>query len=438
MKIKRFSIILLFIFLVGSTIGCELVGYKKKYEHSIVYSGNLNGELEPCGCAVETDLGGILRRATIVDSLKSEHPNMLLISSGGLISNNSPQDKIKAKYIISGLNSMGYDAVGAQWRDLAFGNKFISESELLPWVSSNYEHEKIFSKISVHRDNNTYMIFSWMSKKDDAPMSKDAASLGKRKLNELNNSLKQAKESGALTVLLSTIDHSTAKNLFELQHVDILVVGAEDEQYVDPVLNNGVLVLQPGNRGMKLGRLSFDVDDQGKISDFDHEVIPMPDDVEDFPGLAQWYNDFNEETKQAYLDRTKLVKQSDNGSSPYFGAKWCKSCHVEEYKKWKSSKHSDAFSTLEAVNKAYDPDCIGCHTVGFEKAGGFIDPLTTVSLIDVQCESCHGASRAHAESGGQSSTGNANREKEQICTECHVGSHSPKFKYDKYWPNVVH
>ena len=52
---------------------------------TIIYSSNLDGELEPCGCTLEGDLGGIKRRATLVDELRKTSPELFLISSGGYI-----------------------------------------------------------------------------------------------------------------------------------------------------------------------------------------------------------------------------------------------------------------------------------------------------------------------------------------------------------------
>ena len=37
---------------------------------SLIYSGNLDGELEPCGCTAEGDFGGIRRRATALATLR--------------------------------------------------------------------------------------------------------------------------------------------------------------------------------------------------------------------------------------------------------------------------------------------------------------------------------------------------------------------------------
>jgi|GEM_PF-7059076 len=86
-------------------------------ELSILYSGNLNGELEPCGCSEESNLGGILRRATIIDRLRAERPDLIAISNGGLLDWTTTTDTIKNRFILKGFAQLGYDAVGVQWRD---------------------------------------------------------------------------------------------------------------------------------------------------------------------------------------------------------------------------------------------------------------------------------------------------------------------------------
>ena len=41
---------------------------------TLIYSGNLDGELEPCGCTAEGNLGGVRRRATMIQRLRDKHP----------------------------------------------------------------------------------------------------------------------------------------------------------------------------------------------------------------------------------------------------------------------------------------------------------------------------------------------------------------------------
>lgn len=53
---------------------------------TLVYSGNIDGELEPCGCSPEGDLGGVRRTVTMLDRLRMEEPKLFIVSAGGLMS----------------------------------------------------------------------------------------------------------------------------------------------------------------------------------------------------------------------------------------------------------------------------------------------------------------------------------------------------------------
>ena len=76
---------------------------------TLVYSGNMDGELEPCGCSEGGDKGGIKRRVKKVDELREQNPNLVLFSTGGLLVSEMPQDKLKSEYILKGLEQLEYE-----------------------------------------------------------------------------------------------------------------------------------------------------------------------------------------------------------------------------------------------------------------------------------------------------------------------------------------
>jgi hypothetical protein len=175
-----------------------------------------------------------------------------------------------------------------------------------------------------------------------------------------------------------------------------------------------------------------------RISKWKHEILPMPSTIPDAPSLKDWYQEYNAKVKEAYLASVELRKSMDSGESPYSGGETCQACHLKEHEIWSTTAHAHAFERLQEVNKAFDPDCIVCHTVGFDKEGGYIDFKMTPHLMNVQCESCHGAGKAHVESGGKTPVANADWVKEQICGQCHTQPHSPSFKVEDYWPRIAH
>jgi hypothetical protein len=102
------------------------------------------------------------------------------------------------------------------------------------------------------------------------------------------------------------------------------------------------------------------------------------------------------------LSSTTFVR----GDAPaYVGAKKCRACHMRQYTTWAATKMAAAFDVLKPGAAAaaktkmkvdprkdytHDANCLGCHTTGFGKPGGFRSIEETPDLAGVQCESCHG------------------------------------------------
>lgn len=406
---------------------------------TIVYTGNLDGELEPCGCSLEGDFGGMRRQATLIDRLRRERPNLFFISSGGLLRSESVHDRLTGEYILKGTARLKYDAIGVQWPDLAYGMDFIRK-DALPWVASNWP-DTFHGERRVTRGGKMLVFFNWIDP-GASPLQQMGGMHGmtapQADTAMLAEALRRAKAEGALTVLASTLGSDEARALLPLQHVDVLLIRSAYEKYGEPKMLDHTLVLQPGSRGQRFGRLDVVFDGAGAIQSWKHQVIAMPNTVPDARRMKTWYREYNARVKADYEKGVKIAKAQQAGQSPYAGALVCQSCHAEQHKIWDASRHAHAYDKLRRVNKAFDPNCIVCHTVGFNKPGGFIDGDSTANLANVQCESCHGSARAHAESGGAKPVGNAGWQRERMCAQCHVPAHSPSFNVDVYWPKIMH
>lgn len=414
---------------------------------TIVYSGNLDGELEPCGCSDEGNYGGIKRRATTLDQLRKQIPNLVAISSGGLISSEGPDDMLKSKYILKGFAALGYDAIGMQWRDLGFGYIFANKDSL-PWVVSNWRDETLKQQPMARQKSITRTVagvrrelafFNWLDP-SRSPMREmqGGHSVVDDKSQSMIQAVAAAKKQGALTVLATSLPLELAQEQLVLTNVDILFIEANYEIFSEPRMLGTTLVLQPGSRGMRIAQLDLQFDDKGRIREWKHTVIPMPESIPDAPRLATWYEEYNAKVKEAYLIKAALRKKLDAGESDFVGEEKCQTCHQAQYKIWQESQHAIAYEDLENVNKAFDPFCIGCHVVAFDKEGGFIDISMTGHLMNVQCESCHGAGRKHVNSSGKEKVANVGWPKEKMCGQCHVQKHSPSFSVEKYWPKIAH
>lgn len=113
----------------------------------------------------------------------------------------------------------------------------------------------------------------------------------------------------------------------------------------------------------------------------------------------------------------------------------CQRCHSGHYNDWIATNHSKALETLKAIGQGTNPSCIGCHTVGFGEAGGYVDEATTPHLAGVQCENCHGAGRDHVNNVDSVAFRPPKSISSEVCGKCHNGTHHPTFDE---WSSSLH
>ena len=123
--------------------------------------------------------------------------------------------------------------------------------------------------------------------------------------------------------------------------------------------------------------------------------------------------------------------------SAYAGGQVCIACHRSQHVQWAGTTHAHAYQTLIAKHREGDMDCYSCHVTGHDEDGGPSDPTNTMGLHDVQCEACHGPSKAHTLGPVEIPPGRMVNP--QTCTKCHDGGRDGgQFDVDVYWPKVVH
>lgn len=441
------SIFLLFSVLLFSACSAPQSGksLSDAVQVSLIYSANLDGELEPCGCSEQGDLGGLKRRAQLLDDMRKQNSNLIALSGGGLIASEGASDQVKSAFILEGFAALQYDAVALQWKDIAFGVDFLAKDKL-PWISSNWKDQAFPKRQVIKRQVQgkklEMHVYAWLDP-EASPMRKMLGEHGVVQTDKipLQQQLKQSHSAGALTVLVIDKPLPEIEQQFDLSAVDVLIIKSAYEEFSPSKSVGNTLVLQAGSRGMRLGKLDFHFDPAAKasrISALQEKVIPMPSSIADAPRMLDWYQRYNDRVKQDYLKRVELRKKMESGVSPYAGEESCESCHPKQYQRWSESEHAKAYEDLEEVGKSFDPACLQCHTVGFEQPGGFFDAVMTSQLTAVQCENCHGAAKAHVDSAGKTPVANQAWKKPQMCAQCHTQPHSPGFDLEKYWPKIAH
>ena len=168
----------------------------------------------------------------------------------------------------------------------------------------------------------------------------------------------------------------------------------------------------------------------------------------------------------------------------YVGTMSCKMCHNKDatgaqFSKWEAAAHATAFETLKteaadkiAKDKGFEtsawetPECVKCHTTGFEDGGYVImdedfwsppaDDRVAAKAVKrmsglqaVGCEACHGPGSKYKSK--KTMVGIYNGEidgatvglkdpGEATCKGCH-NKNSPTYKtfvFDEYWSKIAH
>jgi hypothetical protein len=111
----------------------------------------------------------------------------------------------------------------------------------------------------------------------------------------------------------------------------------------------------------------------------------------------------------------------------FTGSARCANCHNNIHTDWSSTLHAHAYETLEAIGQHENPDCVGCHTVGYGEPGGWVDRATTNDLAGVGCEACHGGAADHANNVTDVSLRPAVDISANVCGRCHTGASQPNY-----------
>ena len=441
----------------------------------LVFTGFMNGYVEPCGCAgMDQMKGGLSRRHTFFKALEKKGWPMLPIDAGNLNKGFGSQEELKFNIVIdNAYRMMKYGAVGIGNRELLFP----SEVLILYSVDSPGNKQRYTSaNVAIYEFNPEFTVPYRIFEEGDMKvgvMSVVAPSLLKNVNNQdivheepvtmIKSLLPQfAGEKCDKRVLLV---HGTTP---EIEKIVKAVPGQFD--YVVP----GDTPAEPPFRPRWIGdSLVVDVGEKGKFAvavgvyddpdkPFRYERIPLDarfENSEPVVALMQFYQNQLQQVGLEGLGIKPIPDRRAAESGKFVGSKVCADCHEPSYSVWRKSKHATAWRSLVETSKparTHDPECIACHVVGWNPTeflpyeNGFMGEKETPHLLDVGCESCHGPGELHvkAEQGSDEAQqeklrkavrlpveGNVAR---KLCIQCHDGDNSPSFDFETYWPKIVH
>jgi len=445
-----------------------------KPTHVLYYSGELRGEMWPCGCS--TNMGGLAYRATKIASMRATDklPNVL-IDLGNFCRLTNPKNPeptlITADTTLKIFDMLGYDAVGLGKKELFLRDnlkqvlegapdvKFVSSNLIFPedwkvnverWRMLNIGDKKV-GFFSLVGDRNVVKAFG-----------NKYGYEGRDPVVALAESIEQAGDATDFNVVgISGLSKREIEEVKKIPGIYLILTTKK----MDP--ESKLYSAHQLESGKRIGGIYMEI----------NEITPKPRRY--FPSISTVLVDKVEPDAEIQLmvagahEKLNEFREFDAhgpyvkpNKNYYRGAFSCLPCHEDQYKQWTGTAHSQSFRTLVRDDAESKAECLSCHTTGFENGdagqsnAGYAIPQPMIddskqamvlyhtekawllSKRMVGCEACHGPGTTHMEVRRGLSTkveeGKMKIPTEADCRVCHDPQNDPDFDFNSARVAISH
>lgn len=244
---------------------------------TIVFTGDMRGEIESCHCPKE-DFGGLPRRAKYIDEVRKETDDILLLDVGDVLSLFAPdfgKEEISHNAFISfkAMNIMGYDAMNVGESDIILGETFLKQKQgtlSFPLISANivdrHTDEASFKPYVIKTMKNGLRVgllglvnerYILNSDKLDIAPNKEAAS----------KFIPELKSKSDIVIVLGHLGLPYSIELAEaVKGIDVILSGHWDAESQKPMKIGNTLVMPTTYLSRRIGRLDLKIDKRGIYS----------------------------------------------------------------------------------------------------------------------------------------------------------------------------
>ncbi len=420
----------------------------------LLYTGNTQAHLEPCGCFIGQS-GGLPRRATALSRIREKGFSPLLVDLGGLVpseiskmkpdsiqkiassdgavehlhNDESPLlDRLRTETALEAMSLMKYETLVPSQVESNFGADFIENiltNQPFPLLASNLQtaSRNIQPILIKTVGSRKIALIGFSTLRHSVSPSWEVES----SFEALSLLLPQVQDKADFIVLLSNFSPQTNREIAG-KYGNISAILSHDVGEFEQV--GDVFLAYSGSKGKTLGALILS--DEGGVRTASAHQIALTEAVEDDPKVRALLTDFYSQVKNdPRLQRQGQPLFSDqalerDAKNTYIGSKACQECHRKEFNQWAHTSHAVAFNTLRYVGREFYPECVSCHVTGFGYESGYqIGNPKREHLAEVGCETCHGPGKAHVHNPITENI--RGKVEEKICANCHMPDHSPGF-----------
>ncbi|MBA4147534.1 MAG: hypothetical protein H0X66_05410 [Verrucomicrobia bacterium] len=449
---KRWLPLLILIPLIAGAGLYFLRGQKKEaLDLKIFFTCDTRGRLVPCGCFTGQN-GGLTRLKTTLEKLAE--PMAIRLDVGDAIRGTADFNLIEYKYILEAYAGMQFDAlnIGHREAQLSKGQlDTIKQSAPVKLISANLfdkkSGERVFEPFHIiQRGRHKIAIVGVVDPRGLNETLGEGLMVEKME-TVLGTLVPELKKKADFIVLLAFTDETTLAQLArEFYELNIILGGKVSQPAQDLRKENRSFISYTANESRTLGVLQVQVSTENKLTATSQEMILLHDRIHEHGSVKTLAANYRDEIRKTPLQVDDPAFLQENvvpgikTAATYVGSQSCAECHSSAMATWKKSGHAHAFETLIETKADADPNCIGCHTVGFGTPSGYRREFASSKLVDVGCESCHGPGSLHVNQrlAGELVTFKFRPLGAGDCQKCHHGEFSRPFDWDEFWPLIQH
>jgi len=460
-------------------------------EFQIALTGELRGEIQPCGCPT-LPYGGFARRAVYLDQLRAEPGPLFQLDAGETllkgVSQHGREDALgRANIIMSMMDDIGVQAMTLGPTDLiAYETLADFKPSRMPLLlHGGWSHPEAGrvpgsgNLVVLEQEGIRIAVVGLSGDSNAAELSRGHARL--ELVGVAREALKGLNQDVDLVVGLGSLSALEAEAIADAVPEIGLILSTAGSLHQKPRAHGGAVLVESIPRGRYISTLRFWLASNGA-----QPLLLQGEQVDSFQGLHErrfQARSLGEEgltqakTEALFLAEANLLEQSAGlnlltvedrplgtlfdkpsvvdstlesflsqlirqavseaqvqRSEPeeevYGTPSACVNCHVQPFAQWAYTAHKSGTITLAGRGEHKNPECLSCHSTGFGKKGGFGEP-TAFNLGrfgGVQCEACHGTLGGHPDDEDIRPVPIT----EQTCLRCHDEANSPDFNYPDY------
>ena len=253
---------------------------------TLIYSANLNGEIDPCGCFLNP-LGGLAYRGAIVNKIRDENKHVLLLDGGNtffkhhnLKKATSPERikrfKKSAPYIVDVMNYWKLTAATFGANDLGAGYDEwvkLQKKARYPLLSINAKDEdKIIRPFIIKKINSVKVLITGVT---GEVMVAPLFTTDKIKISDHRKPLASLikKENADLVIVLSHSSYLDDWQLSgEVSGIDI-ILGAYNQGFRAAPIKNGVPIVHTGRGGQSIAKIDITMTLDKKTGHYSKKIM---------------------------------------------------------------------------------------------------------------------------------------------------------------------